>query len=314
MQYKQVLISKCGLFGVHLQTGTIYAVQNAGLAIGLGATSSCIVLVSFTWGIFVFDEHVHSRLGACSAVGCMMLGLLGMAYYSAPTPSTVEPEDGGLGSNSFLPSNENGSCETAAGDTASDVEGDYDYVRLASSEEIGDDSILSDANAPETSCPPNPEAYVVCCGMKWQRRTLGIVTAMCSGSYGGSIMVPMKWAPDDAKGLAYLISFAIGASLVTLTFWIMRYMYLCQQHGSVSKAYHALPSFHFRKMWPYGATCGLLWSIGNFFSILSVEYLGEGVGYSVVQSSILGKLSGGRMDEWDVHSCVEIPTYLDDAN
>ena len=98
----------------------------------------------------------------------------------------------------------------------------------------------------------------------------------------------MKFAPPDAKGLGYLISFAIGAAVVNLSLWIFRYMYLFQRYGSLFRAYQALPSFHLRKMWLYGGTCGTLWSIGNFFSIISVEFLGEGVGYSVVQASMLG--------------------------
>jgi glucose uptake protein GlcU len=40
-------------------------------------------------------------------------------------------------------------------------------------------------------------------------------------------------------------------------------------------------------MWLPGGTSGLLWSIGNFFSLISVYYLGEGVGYPLVQTSIL---------------------------
>jgi hypothetical protein len=47
-----------GLFWVPGGIGTIYAVKNAGLAIGIGVGSSFIVLVSFTWGIFIF-EYVH---------------------------------------------------------------------------------------------------------------------------------------------------------------------------------------------------------------------------------------------------------------
>lgn len=42
------------MFWVPGGTATIYAVKNAGLAIGIGVGSSFIVLVSFTWGIFVF--------------------------------------------------------------------------------------------------------------------------------------------------------------------------------------------------------------------------------------------------------------------
>ena len=98
----------------------------------------------------------------------------------------------------------------------------------------------------------------------------------------------MQFSPADCNGLPYLTSFSIGASLVTLLLWLIRYLYLWRKHKYSSEAaYNALPSFHFRKMWPYGCTCGLLWSIGNFFSILAVENLGEGVGYSTTQASML---------------------------
>jgi len=53
------------------------------------------------------------------------------------------------------------------------------------------------------------------------------------------------------------------------------------------RAYKALPPLHIRIMWLAGGVSGTLWSIGNFFSMISVEYLGEGVGYSVVQSAML---------------------------
>ena len=88
-----------GLFWVPGGIGTIYAVQNAGLAIGIGINSAFIVLVSFIWGIFIFDEHVHSRLVASISIGLMMLGIVGMAYFSAPTKSRTtiaeQIEEGG---------------------------------------------------------------------------------------------------------------------------------------------------------------------------------------------------------------------------
>ena len=205
--------------------------------------------------------------------------------------------------------------------------------------------------------PPQQPMYMVVCGRwKFKRRTLGILAAaLVTGVYGGSIMVPMQFAPADDKGLGYLISFAIGASLVNLTMWLIRYLYIVitlteddvttlQQNRTADMsavppraqihivdtattdgdngnpdgsnnggtnnhhdiftitttpvtltccnrftyAYQSLPSFHIRKMWLPGGTAGLLWSIGNFCSIISVEYLGEGVGYSVTQASILG--------------------------
>lgn len=234
----------------------------------------------------MFGEHVHSRLDACFAVACLMTGLSGMAYYSAPEVIVEDLE-----------------AEREASEDQDDAGGDYQSLNDAPSNVVhaeqnevletptdeeavaGDEAVLVE-RAPSDVL--ELRSYVLVLGMKWSRRTLGILSAIFSGIYGGSIMVPMKWAPDDAKGTGYLISFAIGAASVTLSLWIIRGLYLSQKEGSLSAGFAALPSMHLRKMWPYGAACGLLWSIGNFFSILSVEFLGEGVGYSVVQSSILG--------------------------
>ena len=40
-------------------------------------------------------------------------------------------------------------------------------------------------------------------------------------------------------------------------------------------------------MWKQGCTAGILWSIGNVASMVSVQYLGEGVSYSVTQAAML---------------------------
>eukprot|EP00529_Nitzschia_sp_RCC80_P010565 CAMPEP_0113492778 /NCGR_PEP_ID=MMETSP0014_2-20120614/28254_1 /TAXON_ID=2857 /ORGANISM="Nitzschia sp." /LENGTH=627 /DNA_ID=CAMNT_0000386625 /DNA_START=200 /DNA_END=2083 /DNA_ORIENTATION=+ /assembly_acc=CAM_ASM_000159 len=407
-----------GLFWVPGGVATIYAIKSAGLAIGIGVGSSFIVLVSFYWGIFVFGEHVHSRVQACFAVGCMLCGLVGMAYYSSPavahasaendtsavgvgvSPGTAATshregcdQDGdvdvdensrhhrregsgflrGLFTNAsadsisaydpvrgddpvFLPPDmdedqyvsfqdiRNGGFGRTGSDSSrrrnnmnrgnddvmtssttnyvamndDDVEsstnnsnnnntphstpmnidvannslsdqnddGDVDLQHQEAATQPGNESSPSSSSSP--SSPPD---VVYCCYGKVAipRRTLGILVAVFSGVYGGSIMAPLKYAPPDCKGLGYLISFAVGASIITLTLWIVRFLVLCfgKCNGSATDAYNALPSFHFKTMWLYGGACGLIWSIGNFFSILSVEFLGEGVGYSVTQASIL---------------------------
>lgn len=40
-------------------------------------------------------------------------------------------------------------------------------------------------------------------------------------------------------------------------------------------------------MWRPGGLAGLLWSVGNIASMISVANLGEGVGYSIVQAQLL---------------------------
>jgi glucose uptake protein GlcU len=40
-------------------------------------------------------------------------------------------------------------------------------------------------------------------------------------------------------------------------------------------------------MWLPGALCGALWEVSNIGSLVSVQFLGEGVGFSVVQAALL---------------------------
>jgi len=266
--------------------------------------SSFNVLVGFTWGIFIFDEHVHSRLDSCLAVGCMMIGILGMAYYSVPSDCPLDDIEG----------DRDGMLENGHEYHRLDCQ-DVDDPEHSSSDRPLDANHCVEEDAAWMTGPtdPSPEAllpisrddddegddldqtmsssHIMCLGMVWSRRTLGILSAMFSGIYGGSLMVPMKWVPTNAKGSHYVISFAVGASTVNLTLWIIRTLYLSVRSGSLTEGYNALPPMYLKQMWKYGTACGLLWSIGNFCSILAVEFLGEGVGYSLVQSSLLGRSS-----------------------
>jgi hypothetical protein len=227
----------------------------------------------------------------------MMMGLLGMAHYSAPNVIEEELEE----EHGVDPAEREGEYQclrSVSSDDDQNIQEDQ-LPETSSDEQLdeeavagGDDVVIVDgvpAAAAATADDDYSESHIICFGTKWSRRTLGILSASFSGIYGGSIMVPMKFAPDDAKGMGYLISFGIGAATVNLSLWIFRYIYLSHKKGSFAAGYEALPSMHLQKMWRYGGACGLMWSIGNFFSIISVDYLGEGVGYSVVQSSILGR-------------------------
>lgn len=81
-----------GLFWVPSGTAVVYGIRNLGLAPTVGVNSSLIVLVSFTWGIFIFDEHVRSRLVACLAILLLILGIWGMVYFSQPHLQTRKNE------------------------------------------------------------------------------------------------------------------------------------------------------------------------------------------------------------------------------
>ena len=127
------------------------------------------------------------------------------------------------------------------------------------------------------------------------RRRYGLAAAIFNGAWGGSITVPMKFAPLEAKGTGFIFSFSIGASIVTALLWILRFLNSYRQTKNVRKSYNALPSKHFSTMWKPGCLSGLMWSVGNMASLISVQNLGVGAGYSLTQASMLcsGLDSGG---------------------
>jgi Transmembrane family, TMEM144 of transporters len=76
--------------------------------------------------------------------------------------------------------------------------------------------------------------------------------------------------------------------------WVMFFgvrMYQQVQHdisGSLLlQTIQAMPAWHFYQIWFPGLTAGILLTVAMFGSILSVTYLGQGVGNSIVQAKIL---------------------------
>jgi len=118
-------------------------------------------------------------------------------------------------------------------------------------------------------------------------RMLGICCSGFGGIWGGSQMVPFEYAPLETQGLEFVISFAIGALMITIMLWFIRYLYHVIRLKNAKAAYNELPSFHVRTMFIPGSISGILWSLGNICSIISVTYLGEGIGFSVTQGSML---------------------------
>jgi len=363
-----------GLFWVPGGIATVYGVKNAGLALGIGTVASCIVLVSFIWGILVFKEHLHNIYVACIGIIFLISGLIGMAYFASPQSSSVSASSysppprltapnspkqlaraqvntlNGDDSDYEEPllssiadkSNNSSSLTTHTSTTniasdnidpthnTNDDNGDYDYSLLQENNnnnyhrDSNNNTIINDENN-------NGEDNTILIFQKYRikRRHTGILSSIFSGLYGGSILAPMKLSNDPkTEGTHFLMSFAIGAMTVNIIIWIMRYLFnviiICRENNNDSasgnnesgddyvhsnpfvEAYYALPSFHiFNGMLLPGTLSGLLWSIGNFCSLISVEYLGEGVGYSVVQSYIL--LSGlwgifyfREVTEWNI--------------
>lgn len=161
----------------------------------------------------------------------------------------------------------------------------------------------------------------ICGGLT--KRQLGIIGALFNGLWGGTNMVPLHYAAHEGYGgPSYTISFACGSMLITIGCWFWRYIFELYQHdGSFSNAYHSLPSFHIKEMWLLGGLSGAIYSVGNFMTIISVTYLGQSVGFTFIQASMLISGSWGifwfkeitdraQIVKWLMSACIAISGIL----
>lgn len=272
----------------------IFGIRNAGLAISVGSWSSITVFVSFMWGMIVFHEKVESIVKTVGGIALMIVGFSGMTYFSTPESPV-----------SSLPATEEDSFEDDSEhfcDPNSEMSLDgSDTLRepLLDDTTIEKVSDIHDDNADDIEMHTDPSSNNVqqsadhivdagkirFLGVTWNRRLLGILGASLDGILGGSNLVPMHYA--KAGGLEYVISFGIGAAIATLLGWVLRFLYNTYNSGSIQGGWDALPSMYFRELWIQGSIAGFLWSIGNIGQILSVSFLGESIGMSIVQSQMI---------------------------
>jgi glucose uptake protein GlcU len=281
----------------------VYAVKNAGLATSQGIWSSLKVLVSFVWGMFIFDELVKSRAGACFAVFLISVGLVGMSYFSSPDAVSIAAQ-GQEDDNMIQPSEATTMLHEETTINENDIEerlyGDFDPHQRSETANDNDLSapLLLAEPAGREQLPKRPipmisfnqtaveDAVVLQC--TFTKRQLGLICAVFDGIWGGSFLVPLHFS--KYQGLGFVISEAFGAMLVVIVCWIVRLGYNATGSDgprSIRKSYESLPSMHFRVFWLPGILAGTLSSIGNIGAVLATTALGYSVGYPISHSSLL---------------------------
>ena len=294
-----------GIFWVPGAACGIYGIRNAGLAIAVGIWSSIIVITSFFWGIIVFEEKIRSLSGTCGAFALLIGGLIGMSRYSKPAPKQLlqqqssfhapdqeSPDDGGSdseeGGDSLLQAASKRKTLKPMGSKIKETAVSSLEIEPLVIESVDNmDTAESAGNAKGTA---SKERIVFCRGrVALTRRQLGIVGAVINGVWGGTNLIPLHYASKQGFGGAgYIISYATGSFLVNICVWLLILAYYTyEKSGSIREAIDCLPSWHLQELWYPGLLAGCLYSMGNFAGILAVTYLGQGVGYSFCQSSIL---------------------------
>lgn len=246
-----------GFLWVPAGAAAVVAVQNVGIACGQAVWQVTIMLSSLCWGLIFFHEKYVSLWGTFGFVGLLAIGVVGMTLsfnMKANKPELLEQEAAGPLAASMVSegttgsTNSRGRVRTRSG--MSDIRFRDDDLQAAGATEKG--FVASTA--------------------------LGLGAALFNGIWGGANLIPSKICPYH--GIDFVISFGTGAAIANATMIIV---YVC-----VAKILGwELPSPHFKVMAVPGFLSGILWSIGNFCSLYVVNTIGVGIGYTLIQSSVI---------------------------
>eukprot|EP00038_Savillea_parva_P002608 m.115843 g.115843 ORF g.115843 m.115843 type:complete len:347 (-) comp10894_c1_seq4:137-1177(-) len=232
--------------GLLLVLSTLFsflAIPRIGLAISQGVWGGVAILVSFLWGAIGPDEissKIRSLPLSVLAIAYLIFGIYGILLSERFSTSRDAEEP-------------------------DDFEGGERAGLLASQHAMGD----GETGLQRKEEPINP-----------QRFAAGLVSAILTGCFGGSILVPLSFVPDEYSGIGFLPSFGIGAAGSGLLITGSYLIYHRATTPSLGKIVcSSLP----------GMAAGVIWNAGNVFSILAMGPLGNltyGVAYPIMQCAL----------------------------
>lgn len=262
---------------------SIFAVRLLGLASAQAVWSASTILVSFSWGLFYFHDPVRSPPLAALALALILSGIYTVSLASR------------------------GGGESDGGELSSASPAD-DGAAAASGREAA--PLLNPAAAGESPLAPASTAAAAQSGdMAGRARAAGLACALCIGLTNGSMLVPLKLAPDSVQGLDFVPSQAIGVFLLTpvaaFLFFLGRespaVASLARRVGWPEDAEPAhggewsppclpfsLPPLLAREVMGPAFVSGVMWNVGNVSSILATTSpLGLTIGFPVTQCALL---------------------------
>jgi len=265
------------------------AVNRIGVGVAQGIWSAMIIVVSFLWGVLLFDEHLKSIPLAILAVGLLLFGTVGMAI----SPIIFQPQKMNDKDNEN-PKNINQSTDSLP-----------NHLHASNIKPQG----VLDSNIESKPLLSNAQEKQV----SWfNSRISGYVCAILCGIWGGSMNTPIIIASKLAhtSGLGYVFSFGMGAAIVDTFFYLM-YTICC-----LTCLDKPVPRPQIKVMFIPGAISGLLWSIGNYLQIFAILLLGESIANPSIQISLLvaglwgifyyKELSGRQIAVWTISASVAV--------
>lgn len=272
-------------------TGGIYGIRMAGLAIAVGTWASIMVMINFLFGIVIFREPVADVTSTLCSFVLLIVGLVGMSRYSAPPLNEDATNIVASEEEETTPSidNENITSYQTMVEEKQNRIGDVETEGTATKD--AEHSSLRPTSARDDS-ETAPHLILWNGRISLTKRQCGILGAAMNGVMTGGSLIPVHYAAEEGFGGArYFPSMACGAMLSNLLIWCgyfcIRVVKNSRQGKTMRQTVDEMPKLHFRELWFPASLAGLLLSLAMFTSIITVTYLGQGVGNSLVQTKIL---------------------------
>jgi len=234
----------------------ITSVKLTGVAFTAPIANGTQVIVAFCWGAFWFKEEVHSAGLSVLALFTMIVGMVGISI-------SVNWES--MQAARLLKQQRQYSINVAVGTV-------YEESPLLKDEKQEAKQPIYRGEGPQSDKKRAED---------FRKFIFGVVTAICSGFFGGTQNVPLKYAPPEAHGIQYTISFGIGAvavvSLFTLIYLFVRRFIL----------HIGLPTVNLRLSFLPGCLAGAFWSVGNVCNIYVTLTYGVTVGFPIVMCNMM---------------------------
>jgi len=278
LSYEPFVFTYWGIVGAALWVPasilSIFAIKYIGLSIAQGVWSGSSILVSFLWGSIFYHmiddspkyEHtVKSIPLAVVALATLCIGILGLAVSGTKTVADCRyyfPLVDSFFARFEKPKSERRIDINSNEKSYKIIESDTDESNRHNEEEC---------MLPEAKVEEEKEEPISILG-----KLFGLLCAIALGIPNGSMLVPLRLAPEDAQGINYMISFGIGVlgvtPILTTIYFILK---------------REVPVFHIRVALVPGICAGFIWNLGNYCSIYATIYLGLTIGFPLTQLALL---------------------------
>lgn len=215
--------------------------QVIGVSLAQGVFGGTAIFVSYLWGVVAFHEIPHNLPLSVCGVAVLIGGVICIAFNGALTQRVTELV-GMSGDEDTLPRTS----------LIMRVSGNLDSVE--------DRQFVSSSGSARRTEKPF---------------TTGILWAVLTGTAGGSVLVPLHYAPSSAQGLAFVPSFGLGAIISAP---VVAGLFFAHK-GS-------FPSTHWQICLPVGILSGTLFNISNVLAIVAIPSLGYAVAYPILQCAL----------------------------